>query len=219
MPQDKLPYSDIKKRVDAIIGEGAQTVLTQMNAPNVPGATTVITSPPLSGGYTPYNNLSAKSQYNVQQPNKLTVIREGTSEHGTIGTLWHNGIVVGFTLEHPIRTTTIVGQTAIPKGQYNLKLDSTSRPDLRSNGISISTTSTPVIPRLLGIPGQTSNAIRIHAGTTKNDSEGCILFSKTRKPDRTNLVYSLSSNQELNQLIYNNQVTQIFITNEWENKK
>ena len=33
MPQDKLPYSDIKKRVDAIIGEGAQTVLTQMNAP------------------------------------------------------------------------------------------------------------------------------------------------------------------------------------------
>lgn len=219
MPQDKLPYSDIKTRVDIIIGEGAKTVLTQMNAPNVPNATTVITSPPLSGGYTPYNSLSSKSQYNVKQPNKLTVVRESTSEQGTIGALWCNGIVVGFTLEHPIRTTNIVGQTAIPKGQYSMKLDATSRPDLRSNGITIPNFTTPVIPRLLGIPGQTSNAIRIHAGTTKNDSEGCILFSKTRKPDHTNLVYSLSSNQELNQLIYNNQVTQIFITNEWENKK
>ena len=216
MPQDKLPYSDIKKRVDAIIGEGAQTVLTQMNAPN---ATTVITTPPLSGGYTPYNSLSSKSQYNVKQPTKLTVVRENTSEQGTIGTLWCNGTRIGFTLEHPIRTTNIVGQTAIPKGQYSMKLDATSRPDLRSNGITIPNFTTPVIPRLLGIPGQTSNAIRIHAGTTKNDSEGCILFSKTRKPDHTNLVYSLSSNQELNQLIYNNKITHIFITNEFENRK
>ena len=43
MPQDKLPYSDIKKRVYAIIGEGAQTVLTQMNAPG--GAPSLRTTP------------------------------------------------------------------------------------------------------------------------------------------------------------------------------
>jgi hypothetical protein len=216
MPQYKLPYSDIKKRVDAIIGEGAQVVLTQMNAPNT---TTVITSPPLSGEYTPYNNLSPKSKFNVDKSTTLTLVREGTSEQGTVGTLWCGKTILGFTLEHPIRTTNIVGQTAIPKGQYKMKLDVTSRPDLRSNGIIIPNQNTPVIPRLLGIPGQTSNAIRIHAGTTKNDSEGCILFSKTRESDRTNLVYSLSSNQELNQLIYSNQAIQIFITNEFENRK
>ena len=44
MPQDKLPYSDIKKRVDAIIGEGAQTVLAQMNAPSG-GASSPRTTP------------------------------------------------------------------------------------------------------------------------------------------------------------------------------
>ena len=216
MPQDKLPYSDIKKRVDAIIGEGAQTVLTQMNAPN---ATTVITTPPLSGTYTPYPKLSSKSQSNAKQPNRITVVRESTSEQGTIGTMWCNGKVVGFTLEHPIRTTNIVGQTAIPKGEYPIKLDVTSRASLRGNGISITGFTTPVIPRLLKVPSQLNNSIRIHAGATKNDSRGCILFSSSRKPDHNNLVYNESSNQKLNQLIYNNKITHIFITNEWENKK
>jgi hypothetical protein len=35
MPQYKLPYSDIKKRVDAIIGEGAQVVLGNMAAQGI----------------------------------------------------------------------------------------------------------------------------------------------------------------------------------------
>ncbi len=43
MPQDKLPYSDIKKRVDAIIGEGAQVVLGNMAAKGIiPPTNTII---------------------------------------------------------------------------------------------------------------------------------------------------------------------------------
>jgi len=42
MPQYKLPYSDIKKRVDAIIGEGAQVVLGNMAAQGIISPTNTI---------------------------------------------------------------------------------------------------------------------------------------------------------------------------------
>jgi len=59
MPQDKLPYSDIKKRVDAIIGEGAQVVLGNMAAQGLISPTNTI----IQGDTVP-TSLSSAPTYN-----------------------------------------------------------------------------------------------------------------------------------------------------------
>ena len=59
MPQDKLPYSDIKKRVDAIIGEGAQVVLGNMATQGLISPTNTI----IQGDTVP-TSLSAAPKYN-----------------------------------------------------------------------------------------------------------------------------------------------------------
>jgi len=99
---------------------------------------------------------------------KLVLSRYESHEKSTLGSLSANGSFQCWTLEDPVREVEnvpveqwkIKGQTAIPRGTYKIVLDFSNR-------------FGKVLPRLLDVPGFTG--IRIHAGNTSGDTEGCIL--------------------------------------------
>jgi len=66
--------------------------------------------------------------------------------------------------EGQIKAAKVHGKTAIPSGVYNLTLT----PSLRFNR------TLPLITPVKGFDG-----IRIHAGNTPNDTEGCILLGRS----------------------------------------
>lgn len=93
--------------------------------------------------------------------------REGT--HGfTGGHLYINQVFECFSLEDEVREVPgapvsewkIKGQTAIPKGRYRIIISKSPR-------LGYAT------PEILNVPGYT--AVRMHAGNTAKDTEGCIL--------------------------------------------
>jgi hypothetical protein len=98
---------------------------------------------------------------------KLTLKRLWPSFSCVIGELYVDGVFEAFSLEDTVRPdgTKIPGKTAIPEGTYRLIL-SESRRFCRE------------LPLLLDVPGFTG--IRIHAGNTCEDTEGCILVGYTR---------------------------------------
>ena len=104
----------------------------------------------------------------------LVLTRRWFTERSTIGQLYVDGIEESFTLEDryrpgEIRVVKVAGRTAIPLGRYPVALDFSPR---------FKTT----LPHLLNVPG--FDGIRIHAGNTDADTEGCILVGKVREPDR-----------------------------------
>lgn len=86
----------------------------------------------------------------------------------TIGTLSIDGQVLCHTLEdrsreiegRPVNDWKVPGSTAIPRGSYAVLCDYSER-------------FKRVLPRLLDVPGFAG--VRIHAGNTAKDTEGCIL--------------------------------------------
>ena len=68
----------------------------------------------------------------------------------------------------PVETWKIKGETAIPTGRY--KIERTF-----SNRFQMTT------PQLMDVPGFTG--IRIHAGNTAADTEGCLLPGMERRPN------------------------------------
>lgn len=89
----------------------------------------------------------------------------------TIGKLYINDLYFCDTLEDVVRDIAadgsgkVYGATAIPAGQYEVKL--TYSPRFKR-----------VLPLLCNVPFFTG--VRIHAGNTANDTEGCILVGKNR---------------------------------------
>lgn len=83
----------------------------------------------------------------------------------TIGELLIDGIWECFTLEDVERDVKIKGETAIPKGKYNVIINQSNR-------------FKRLLPLLLNVPN--FEGVRIHAGNTNHDTEGCILVGKTR---------------------------------------
>lgn len=77
-----------------------------------------------------------------------------------MGDLSVNGRFECFTLEDLERQKKIPGETAIPKGTYQILL--TMSPRFHR-----------VLPLLVNVPG--FDGIRIHPGNTDKDTEGCIL--------------------------------------------
>jgi hypothetical protein len=110
----------------------------------------------------------------------LNLIRDPSYNSATVGRLLIDGIFECWTLEDQVREDDsqqvevwkVRGQTAIPRGEYVVVIDFSNR--FRQE-----------MPRLLNVPG--FDGIRIHAGNTHADTEGCILVGKTKGTDRVGM--------------------------------
>lgn len=104
---------------------------------------------------------------------QIDVERLQSDEDVTIGGMMVDGEWQCWTLEdpvrevpgHPVSTWKIHGKTAIPAGRYRVE-------------ITMSARFKRVLPLLLDVPGY--SGVRIHAGNTAADTEGCILVGNER---------------------------------------
>ncbi len=93
--------------------------------------------------------------------------------HCTFGKLSVDGVASYETLEDVVREVEgatvanwkVAGDTAIPRGRYRIVVNHSNRFKRE-------------LPQLLNVPG--FEGIRIHAGNTEADTEGCILVGTTR---------------------------------------
>lgn len=91
---------------------------------------------------------------------RLTLNRHPSGRSCTIGDLLVDGEFFCHTLEDVVRPKKIPGETAIPTGTYGLEI--TWSPRFKRD-----------LPLLLRVPG--FEGVRIHAGNTAADTEGCLL--------------------------------------------
>ena len=83
----------------------------------------------------------------------------------TVGKMYVDGVYECYTLEDAVRNgTKIIGKTAIPIGTYKLIIDASTR--FKQD-----------MPHILDVPDFTG--VRIHAGNTSADTDGCILLGST----------------------------------------
>ncbi len=92
---------------------------------------------------------------------EFTLKRFALVNGGTCGNLFlPDGKWLAFTLEDHERIRKVHGQTCIPVGKYELRM-------------SMSPRFGKILPEVLEVPG--FSGVRIHAGNTIDDTEGCIL--------------------------------------------
>ena len=102
---------------------------------------------------------------------KLLLERLPSEMTCTLGSLFVNGEYLCVTLEDvvrefpgvPVEQWKIKGETAIPAGTYDVRLTFSNR-------------FQKVLPQLMNVPG--FEGIRIHAGNTSADTEGCLLVGR-----------------------------------------
>ena len=107
---------------------------------------------------------------------KLLLVREPSGDKCTHGKLYVNGVFECFTLEDKDRKLEsggekVYGQTAIPRGSYKVIINFSQR--FKRD-----------LPLLLNVPQFTG--VRIHAGNTAEDTEGCVLVGSSRGDQRVN---------------------------------
>lgn len=102
---------------------------------------------------------------------KLLLIRNKLSPTCTLGDLCLNGPENGigkwfcYTLEDPWREKKVYGDTCIPEGTYEIVITYSNRFKRE-------------LPLLLNVPG--FEGIRMHGGTTKEHTLGCVLLGTKR---------------------------------------
>ena len=96
---------------------------------------------------------------------KLELKRVALKDTYTIGKLYIDGVFFSDTIEDKVRDVKIKGITAIPYGTYKVVL-------------SLSNRFKKVLPLLVSVPG--FEGVRIHAGNTSEDTEGCILVGENK---------------------------------------
>lgn len=96
---------------------------------------------------------------------KITLKRDIFGDTFTLGRLLINGTFFCYTCEDKVRPKKIKGITAIPTGTYDVALAWSNR-------------FQKVLPLLANVPNY--EGIRIHAGNTHEDTEGCILVGMGR---------------------------------------
>lgn len=100
---------------------------------------------------------------------KITVLRQPSAQSSTVGKLSVDGVFACYTMEDQIREVPgqpvdawkIKGETAIPAGRYVVTLE-----DSPHFG--------PATLTINQVPGY--ECIRMHAGNTSADTEGCLLL-------------------------------------------
>jgi hypothetical protein len=99
----------------------------------------------------------------------ITLTRKEFTEVSTIGDLVFDDFTC-YTLEDMTREpgVKIAGATAIPEGRYRVVIDQSNR-------------FKRAMPHILDVPG--FDGIRIHAGNTSKDTEGCLLLGFTKGKD------------------------------------
>jgi hypothetical protein len=221
-----IKYSDvIKESVNAAVSGNTLQTINTLNSIN-----NVITGGSISGVFKPLNTLTPSTQELIKKENNdLILVREGSNISRSSGTLWYKGNVIGYTVEDPVRNDKIKGQTAIPKGTYNIVLDTTNniglaKRDSVSFPNSIGKFKFPgVLPRVgtdkgaisLKGPGTLNFAgIRIHSGKDESWSEGCIIYSSKRNKDGT-LILDTNHTKVLTKLIFDNKINKIVIINDF----
>lgn len=96
---------------------------------------------------------------------ELTLKRKPSGAVCTHGDLFVDGVWQCFTLEDVVRAVKIKGETAIPAGRYRVTLENSPR----------------FGPGTLTINGvENFVGVRIHAGNTPADTEGCPLVGEVR---------------------------------------
>lgn len=103
-----------------------------------------------------------------ETPDVMLLEREWFSDKSTIGTLSFDGVHCCFTLEDTCRRKKEHGTTAIPSGTYEVTLDYSER-------------FKKIMPHVLNVPF--FEGIRIHAGNTPEDTDGCILVGLRKDKD------------------------------------
>lgn len=98
----------------------------------------------------------------------ITIKRLHKTNNSTIGELLIDGKFECFTLEDKERAVKIKGETAIPKGKYKVIINMSNR-------------FKRLLPLLIDVPN--FEGVRIHAGNSNHDTEGCVLVGKTRGQD------------------------------------
>lgn len=96
---------------------------------------------------------------------KLELKRRWFKKPCTQGELFIDGTFYCYTLEDEVREKKIPGVTAIPYGTYKVVIDYSTR--FQKDMLHI-----------LNVPG--FEGVRIHAGNTDKDTEGCILLGFVR---------------------------------------
>lgn len=124
----------------------------------------------------------------------LRLIREPSVAGATLGSLYVDDVRFCDTLEDELRERPlqrvsawkVPGQTAIPAGRYRVVLTRSPRFGM-------------VLPLLEDVPGFTG--IRIHAGNTHGDTEGCILVGLERSEIGADAPKVYRSREALNRLM------------------
>lgn len=100
----------------------------------------------------------------------LVLRRKPSTKNSTIGELEVNGVFECYTIEDIVRPegVKVPGQTAIPAGKYRIDVTYSQR-------------FQKLMPILINVPNFTG--VRIHAGNTARDTEGCIIVGKTSHID------------------------------------
>ena len=96
----------------------------------------------------------------------LVLTRVQSDPDVTIGELKIGTHHVCWTCEDAERAEKIAGRTAIPRGRYKIELTYSPRFEMS-------------LPLLMGVTG--FQGVRIHAGNTADDTEGCILPGLVRR--------------------------------------
>ena len=99
---------------------------------------------------------------------KIEVKRLHRTSNSTIGELTIDGKFECYTLEDVERDVKIKGETAIAKGTYKVVINQSNR-------------FKRLLPLLINVPN--FEGVRIHAGNSNHDTEGCILVGQNRSLD------------------------------------
>ena len=137
---------------------------------------------------------------------KLVLIRHARRADYTIGRLEdENGMKISDTLEPTWRDykggeLKIPKKSAIPEGTYRVVVTKSQR-------------FQKYLPLLVGVPG--FEGVRIHAGNTSRDTEGCILVGQNLQAGK--VLWSRITLEKLMKLIEDEKEIYLTIKNTWNN--